>query len=75
MKKQPELAPNIKATLVALSQDPFQPQLKTHKLKGHLKDCHACSVGYDLRIVFKFVEHEEQQAILLQTIGSHDEVY
>jgi len=35
----------------------------------------SCSGGYDLRIIFKFVEHEESQAILLETIGTHDEVY
>jgi mRNA-degrading endonuclease YafQ of YafQ-DinJ toxin-antitoxin module len=35
----------------------------------------SCSSGYDLRIIFKFVEHEESQAILLETIGTHDEVY
>jgi mRNA-degrading endonuclease YafQ of YafQ-DinJ toxin-antitoxin module len=32
-------------------------------------------VGYDLRIVFKFVEYEQKQAILLESIGTHDEVY
>ena len=35
----------------------------------------SCSGGYDLRIIFKFVEHEGVQAILLETIGTHDEVY
>ena len=35
----------------------------------------SCSVGYDLRIIFKFVEYEESQAILLETIGTHDGVY
>jgi addiction module RelE/StbE family toxin len=53
----------------------FQPRLRTHKLKGELKDSYACSVGYDLRIVFKFVEYEQKQAILLESIGTHDQVY
>ena len=35
----------------------------------------SCSGGYDLRSIFKFVEHEGVQAILLETIGTHDEVY
>ncbi|MFN6297202.1 MAG: plasmid stabilization protein, partial [Microcystis sp.] len=35
----------------------------------------ACNAGYDLRIIFKFVDHENQQAILLESLGTHDEVY
>jgi mRNA interferase YafQ len=50
IKKQPELAANIQATLELLGLDPFEPSLRTHKLKGDLKDSYACSAGYDLRI-------------------------
>jgi mRNA interferase YafQ len=53
VKKKPELAADIQETLTALSNDPFQPHLRTHKLKGELKDSYACSAGYDLRIIFK----------------------
>jgi hypothetical protein len=28
-----------------------------------------------LRIIFKFVEYEGGEAILLETVGTHDEVY
>lgn len=45
IKKQPQLAQNIQNTLELLSTEPFQPQLKTHKLKGELKDSYACSAG------------------------------
>jgi len=58
-----------------LAEDAFDPHLKTHKLKSELAGSFACSAGYDLRIVFKFVQHEGAEAILLQTIGTHDEVY
>ena len=75
VKKQPQLAKNIQQTLERLGIDPFQARLKTHKLKGELKDSSACSAGYDLRIIFKFVEYEAKQAILLESIGTHDEVY
>ncbi|MEK7813572.1 MAG: plasmid stabilization protein, partial [Candidatus Desantisbacteria bacterium] len=47
----------------------------THKLKGDLEGSWACSISYDLRAVFKFVQYEESEAILLETIGTHDEVY
>ena len=69
------MAEAIRDALAQLSADAFHPTLKTHKLKGNLAGSWACSVEYDLRIVFEFVEHEEAEAILLETIGTHDEVY
>ena len=35
----------------------------------------ACSAGYDCRIVFSIVQHEGKEAILLETVGTHEEVY
>jgi mRNA-degrading endonuclease YafQ of YafQ-DinJ toxin-antitoxin module len=58
-----------------LAADAFDPRLKTHKLKGELDGSWSCSVGYDLRIVVELVQHNGAEAILLQTIGSRDEVY
>lgn len=75
IKKSPQIVDDIKETLELLSEDAFHPSLKTHKLKGILEGSWACSVGYDLRIVFEFVEHEKAEAILLEDIGTHDDVY
>jgi addiction module RelE/StbE family toxin len=75
IKKSPHIVDDIKETLELLSEDAFHPSLKTHKLKGILEGSWACSVGYDLRIVFEFVEHEKAEAILLEDIGTHDDVY
>lgn len=75
IKKQPDLVKNIQETLELLCADPFQPRLKTHKLKGELKDSYACSAGYDLRIIFKFENYNETSVILSESIGTHDEVY
>ncbi len=60
-----------------LQKDPFQLKLKTHKLKGILEGTWACSIDYDLRIIFNFVKNKEtnETEILLIDIGSHDEVY
>ncbi|WP_442888533.1 type II toxin-antitoxin system RelE/ParE family toxin [Congregicoccus parvus] len=55
--------------------DVFDPKLKTHKLQGKLAGSWASSGGYDLRVVFSFVKHAGSEAILLESIGSHDEVY
>jgi len=75
IKKNPQLSEDFQSTLKLLSEDAFDPQLKTHKLKGKLEGSCACSVGYDLRIIFRFVQHENADAILLESIGTHEEVY
>lgn len=75
IRKQPSTATTIQETLKLLSENPFHPQLRTHKLKGRLANSWACSAGYDLRIIFDFVPYEDSEAILLLTIGTHDEVY
>ena len=75
VKKDPSLAQDLRAVLDLLEEDAFDPRLRTHKLKGKLAASWACSAGYDLRIILSFVEHEEAEAILLETVGSHDEVY
>ena len=75
VKKRPHVAEDLRSTLELLSEDAFHPQLKTHQLKGDLKGSWACSLSHDLRILFAFVQHEGTEAILLQTVGTHDEVY
>ncbi len=75
LRKTPSLAPNIKEALTLLEADAFHPYLRTHKLTGNLQGSWACSAGYDLRIIFSFVKHEGKEAILLETIGTHEEVY
>jgi addiction module RelE/StbE family toxin len=53
-------------------EDPFHPLLKTHKLKGNLKECYAFTVEYDLRIIFYF---EDASHTVFLSLGKHDEVY
>ena len=75
VKKHPETGPSFQAALESLAEDAFHAALKTHKLKGELAGSWACTAGYDLRIIFEFVQHEGAEAILLQNVGTHDEVY
>ena len=77
VKRHPELRRDIEETLRLLAEDPFATELATHKLKGKLAGSWACSVGYDLRIVFDFVKSSrgQEDEILLIEIGTHDEVY
>ena len=75
LKKHPQAAPLLRDTLQRLADDAYDPLLRTHKLKGDLEGRWACASGYDLRVVFRIVEHEGSEAILLLTAGTHDEVY
>lgn len=74
-RKHPSIASELQLTLQLLAEDAFHPQLKTHKLKGKLTGSGACSGGYDLRVIFQFVKHQGEDAVLLEGIGTHDEVY
>ena len=53
-------------------ENPFFPQLRTHKLSGKLAGQWAFSIDDDCRIVFEFVGEDQ---VLLIDVGSHDEVY
>ena len=75
LKSHADTAASIAATLQQLSEDAAHPSLLTHKLRGPLAGCWACSAGYDLRVVFEYTQQEGEEAILLLALGTHDEVY
>ncbi len=77
VKKRAGLDKKIEQALILLTENPFALQLETHKLKGKLAGTWACSLGYDLRLIFVFIKSDEgkEDDILLIEIGTHDEVY
>ena len=75
MRRNPSVAQDIQAALELLAEDASHPQLRTPKLNGRLEGSWACSAGYDLRIIFRFVHYEGAEAILLETVGTHEDVY
>ncbi|MGK7927568.1 MAG: type II toxin-antitoxin system YafQ family toxin [Spirulina sp.] len=77
VKKHPKLQERIAEKLNLLSSEPFNPILRTHKLKGDLAGSWSCTIEYDCRVLFDFVKNEEtgEEEILLIDIGTHDEVY
>ena len=50
-------------------KNPFDGRLKTHKLKGRLKDFYSFSVSYSHRIIFDF---ESEEVVRFYLIGNHD---
>ena len=73
VRKNPQLQEKIFSTLSILEKDPFASSLKSHKLSGQLEGLYACFVAYNCRIIFAL--REEDKAIVLIDIGTHDEVY
>jgi len=69
--KNPALKDTYSRLLTKLAADPFDPTLHTHALTGELKGKYACSLTYELRVVFKLYD----DIVHLLDIGSHDEVY
>ena len=75
LKRNSRLRSTVGETLRVLEFDMFSASLRTHKLKGEFEGYWSSSVTYDIRIVFKIVKDNGEEAILLQSIGTHDEVY
>jgi mRNA-degrading endonuclease YafQ of YafQ-DinJ toxin-antitoxin module len=48
--------------------NPFAQQLKTHKLKGKLKDFYSFSIDYQHRIIFEF---KNKSVVWFHSVGSH----
>lgn len=72
-KKHTDLIDQYKNVLEKLKANPFDPSLKTHKLKGELDEFYACRLTYEYRLVCSFIIQNE--IIVLVDIGSHDDVY
>jgi len=62
----------LKDRLAIFKEDIFDKRLKTHHLKGNLKEYYAFSINYSDRIVFKLLEDSD---VLFIEIGSHDICY
>ena len=75
LRKSPDAQASIQIALATLQTNPFDPELKTHKLEGKMAGDWASTVAYDLRIVFKFSKNQPEDDIYLLSIGTHDDVY
>ena len=50
-------------------KDPFDPRLKTHKLKGILQDYLSFSIDYQYRIIFEF---RSETVVWFHSVGTHE---
>ena len=59
----------LRNALLIFKRDPFDSRLKTHKLKGNLKNYWSFSISYSDRILFRFLDNE---AVFFIDIGDHN---
>lgn len=71
-RKQPEIIAVLLEKVLLFNNEINHPSLKVHKLTGKLKEHWAFSIGYDLRIIFRYTNDGN---ILFIDIGPHDQVY
>ena len=71
LKRNPGIRAAYKELYDKLSLDPFDTALHTHALKGKLKGKYACSLSYNLRVIFRLSDG----IVYLLDICVHDEVY
>jgi addiction module RelE/StbE family toxin len=70
IKKQQK---KVDQTIFIFKDDPNNPKLKNHQLKGNYRGLRSISAAYDLRIIFK-VKGKYIEIIFLD-VGSHSKVY
>ena len=59
IRQRPDLLSKAEKVLRLLAEDPFNPALQSHKLKGRLERLWACKVDYDIRILFMFLANPD----------------
>lgn len=60
-------------TISLFLQNPFDPILKNHPLKGKKRGYRSLHVAGDLRIIFQ--EQENYSVVKFYRVGSHNQVY
>ena len=72
IKKHPNLERLIWDKIRLFEKDPFNLELRNHKLSGKLKELRAIVIEYDCRLTYYPVDKDKA---LLIGIGSHEDVY
>lgn len=72
-KKHQDIFDRFQKTVILLSENPFHPSLRLHKLQGNKSNYYSVSITMSYRIILDFIIIDEE--IILIDIGSHDDVY
>lgn len=72
IKGNPEIEILFKKKLSIFLNNPYDISLRTHKLSGKLSEIWSFSISFSIRVTFIFVD---DQKVLLESIGTHEDVY
>ncbi len=72
-RKHPELKKKFGEIVKKLQEDPFEPQLRLHPLKGKLQGLYSISITKSYRLTLTLEIRNSEIALI--DVGSHDEVY
>jgi addiction module RelE/StbE family toxin len=72
IKPHPELVARATHRLTLFQQNPSNPLLKDHALKGSDQHLRAFSISGDIRIIYQQLD---QDTVLFLDIGTHNQVY
>lgn len=71
-RQHPELRERFEQMIDALSDDPYQPSLRLHPLRGYMAGLHAAGLTYEYRVILTLSISDH--LITLIDIGGHDAV-
>lgn len=63
----------VDEAILLFYNNPFDPKLRNHPLKGKYKDCNSINAAFDLRIIFK--QEKDYIMVILLKVGSHNQLY
>lgn len=72
-KFTPKLRKKIRNIIELFKENPHNPILKNHALKGRLKGQRAFSATGDIRIIFK--KTNDYVIVIMLDVGIHNQVY
>lgn len=72
-KKHPELLKKYGKAITLLTDNPYHPSLRLHKLQGKHQEYFSVSIDMSYRLVIDLVIDDKE--ITPINIGTHDEVY
>jgi len=71
----PKIQVKARNTLVSFTKNPFDPELRNHKLNGKWLGCNSIDVTWDIRIIFCELSDGRYELIELIKVGSHSQLY
>ena len=63
----------VEHALGRFRNNPLDPDLQNHPLKGTMQGKRSIAAGFDLRIIFE--ERNGYVLVIMLAVGSHEEVY